>query len=70
MIIGLVVITQIHLTSSLVKNIILIALTISLSSVLFWFFVYSSFGKWLEGWFKKSYDDFINSVEDSKKKHR
>lgn len=69
-IIGLVVITQIHLTSSLVKNIILIALTISLSSVLFWFFVYSSFGKWLEGWFKKSYDDFINSVEDSKKKHR
>ncbi len=54
-IISVVVTTQFRLTTSFILNIILISLIILICFFLLWLFVYSSFGKWLEGWFKKLY---------------
>ena len=67
---GVVTLTQIRLTNSFARNAVLISLIILIYPFLLWLFVYSPIGRWAEKWFMKSYDDFIKSVEDSKKKHR
>lgn len=51
-------------------NIVALCLLIISISLIIWLFVYSPFGKWLNRWLMKSYDDVLKSVESDSRKKR